>query len=211
MKITRLTILLIGVGILMQFNNCSPMAKTDGLPSNSILATCDANNVVINGVNVTNPNADINNTNCAVADNNNLYINPQGGDIAVSAGMADFNIGGTCNDGGYVSNQITWTLKYNGTMVRNSGMKYNDQTWNGQCVNAKFLMEVHLGYSTAAAPAGDIVGPADDPHNRTGLLEPTTGTRQAYTMDVTIVGFDSAGTAHVNTIYGLRVVNLNPL
>lgn len=180
------------------------MTKQDGLPSTSILATCDANNVIVNGVNLTNPYADANNVNCAVADNNNLYINPQGGDIAVVASQSEFNLGGTCNEGGFASNQITWTLKYNGTMVRNSGMVFNNQTWNGQCVNGKFILTVNLSYSAST-------GPAEDPYSRTGLMEPTTGTYQAYTMDITIVGFDTSGTAHVNTIYGVRTINLNPL
>lgn len=204
MKITRLTILLFGLGILMQFNNCSPMAKQDGFSTTSILATCDPNNMVINGVNITNPIADATNVNCAVADQNNLSINPRGGDIAVAASVADFNIGGSCNEGGFVYNQITWTLKSEGVMVRNSGMIYNNQTWNGQCINGQFNLVVHLAYSSST-------GPAEDPNNRTGLYLPSVGAQRAYTLDITIIGFDASGTAHINTIYGLRTINLNPI
>lgn len=204
MKIARLAILLFGVVILMQFNNCSPMANTNGFNSNSILSTCDPNNIIVNGTNQTNPNADVNNVNCAVADGNNLQINPQGGDIAVAANQADFNVAGTCNEGGYPSNAVSWTLKYNNVMVRNSGMIFQNQSWNGQCINGRFSLYVNLSYTSS-------LGPAEDPNNRTGLSEPTTGTRQPYTLDISIVGFDANGVPHINNIFGVRTINLNPL
>src|SRR5262245_23269190 len=111
MKFTRLALTLIGIVTLTQFNNCSPIADSANFVTGNILGQCDPSGV-------TNPNADSNNINCAVPDKNNISINP-GGDQSITANQADFDVGGTCNDGGFPVNQITWQMKNSaGTVVR---------------------------------------------------------------------------------------------
>jgi hypothetical protein len=191
MKLTRLALVLIGIVIFTQFNNCSPMGDSTGLMNGNILGQCDPSGI-------TNPNADINNINCGVADKNNISLNP-GGDQAITSSQGDFDVGGTCNAGGFPVNVITWQLKNSaGTVVRNSGMIFNNQQWNGQCITGKFHLYIVL------------VPLTEDNNDRTGLKDPTLGTRSFYTLTMTLTGYDSTGTAQNNNVFGVRTINLTP-
>jgi hypothetical protein len=183
--------MLAGIVVLMQFNNCSPIADRSAFDNSYLLATCDAPGV-------TNTAADINNVNCAVPDANNLQIDPV--DVPpLTANQADFNVAGNCNGGGFPNNVIYWTLKDSkGIARRNSGMIFNNQSWNGQCVKGKFTLYIEL------------IAISEDNNNRTGLLDPTTGTRNSYTLDLSIVGFDSQGNGHPNNVFGARTLTLTP-
>lgn len=189
MKPSRIAVLFFGLLLLTQFNNCTPTSDQPGF-NNVTLGACDQ---YYNP----DPNATIN-TDCTVSDNNNLQINPQGGDIGVNAGLTDFNIGGYCNNGAYPSNIVTWTLKLNNVPVRNSGMTENGQTWNMECTSGGFTGRVFL----------EAV--AEDNVNRTGLYNPSTGSRTGYTLDITIYGRDLSGVLHQNTVNGTRTLNLFP-
>lgn len=193
MKIYRLAVIAFGLIVLSQFNNCTSMSDTSPFGNDSQLSPCDPETAA----QLADPNA-ILNTDCAISDNNNLQVNPQGGDIPVNASLTDFNASGFCNDGAYPSNVITWTLKLNNSPVRNSGMTENGQPWNTQCVEGQFVTRVFL----EAIPEDNV--------NRTGLYNPTTGTRTAYTLDVSIYGRDAQGNLHQNIVNGTRTINLFP-
>lgn len=100
----------------------------------------------------------------------------------VKSGIAEFNMGGDCNEGGYPANFIRWELQLNGATVRHSGMSGLSTSGNAdsRCVNGRFMIYVYLGAIT------------QDPVNRAGLLT-GTGATSAYDLYVEIYGQDSAG------------------
>lgn len=193
MKFSRYITLLVGLLLLTQFNNCGDSTPDTNMPS-TLLSACDpATSTQLNDPNY------VPNTNCALADQQDLMINPMGGDQNISAGQADFDVSGTCNGSGYVRNVISWQLELQNVMVRSSAMIYNGQSWNTQCINGQFIAYVFLGPIT------------EDNNDRTGLWAPSLGIRSSYTLVLTITGFDQNGAPYVNIVNGIRTINLNPM
>jgi len=138
---------------------------------------------------------------CVVRTNTNLKISPLPGDnFPVNATLQAFNIGGDCNEAGYSNHQIVWSLKYNGNVVRTSGMKVHDKTWNSTCVNGKFRIYVNLS----------SIG--EDPVDRTGLMYGNGTNRAAYELQLEILAQDGSGAWLRNVNQGgVSTVALVPL
>lgn len=191
----RWMLIAIGLVLLMQFNNCSGIIDKPPFGNLSGLSACDPPDPnLINAWNAPPPNTD-----CSKQDHQNLAIQPTGGDINVTSGMADFNIAGSCNEGAYALNVISWQLKLDGVLKRHSGMIYNGQAWNATCHNGQFLLYINLGLIT------------EDPNNRTGLYAPEQGIRTQYSIDLIITGYDNNGQPYQNQVNGFQTINLNPL
>ncbi len=112
-----------------------------------------------------------------------IQANLTGNLFVVKAGLAEFNIGGDCNEGGYPSNTIHWDLYLNGNRVRHSAMLINGtSTAESICVNGRFLIYVNL----AALRTGD-------PVDRTGLKTGNGTERSAYDLYLEIYGHNLDG------------------
>lgn len=100
----------------------------------------------------------------------------------VTNDLAEFNLGGDCNEGGYVTNFIRWELQLNGSTVRHSGMSGMSAggTADSKCVNGRFMVYVFLG-SIAA-----------DPVDRRGL-KTSSGAKSTYDLVIEIYGQDMPG------------------
>jgi len=154
---------------LLTFNNCGGYQT----PNN------DASSVA--AVNCTTPN-------CVLPTDANLKVTPHlgNGEYAVPANLAEFNIGGDCNEGGYPYNLVHWELLLNGVIVRTSAMNVagtsNAET---RCVNGRFFIYVNL------------VSISQDPVDRTGLKN-NSGVRSAYDLNIEVIGLDavSGGLQH---------------
>lgn len=108
-----------------------------------------------------------------------IKVNVGGGSqYDVPTGLAEWNLGGDCNEGGYPHNTIRWELKLNGTTVRHSGMTgmSGNTPVNSRCVNGRFLLYINL----SSIP--------QDPVNRTGLMTGAGSPRTSYDLYVEIVG-----------------------
>lgn len=175
----------LGFLLLSQFNNC---ANTEE-PITGYSA--DAASVSCNGASCVQPNDSW----------IKIKANPNG-DFGVHAALAEFNIGGDCNEGAYPDNDVTWTLTLNGTAVRNStmaGLVAGGGPAASKCVNGRFMIYVNL-----AAIAADNV-------NRTGLRTGAGTTRATYGLRINVTGKDSGGAPHTNTTFGQHNMFLMPL
>jgi hypothetical protein len=122
-----------------------------------------------------------------------IKINSEG-DIPVAASTNRFNVGGECNEGGYPSNVITWSL------YDNTGAFTHDSVYAGKnaaCVNGRFQAEV-------------VLTPFSTSPDRTGLLKPGTTSRVSYRLEVELKGIDEKGEVHSNTL-AKRQVFLKPI
>lgn len=123
-------------------------------------------------------------------------------EFRVPVGLADFDIGGDCNEGGFLLNTIRWELYLNNIKVRDSNMAGSGGPGlasNSTCINGRFRVYVNLGSIT-----GDAV-------NRTGLS--TGGTvRAPYDLWIQIYGQESSlASPQFNTIKGRTRISLIPV
>ena len=168
----------------MNFNNCG-VYETEVLDANSF-----------QGIDCDEASSD-----CVVKSNLSLKVDPLPKDnFPVTASLQAFNVGGTCNEGGYPNHQIVWQLKLNGNVVRTSAMQVHGKTWNSTCVNGKFRLYVNL----------TSIG--EDAVNRTGLMYGNGTTRASYELSVEMMAQDSSGVWLRNTNQGgVKAVALVPL
>ena len=131
-----------------QFTNCSGYASKS--VSGSAAFECTTSDCV-------SPNVD------------NLKITPvvgNTGSYPVNHTASAFNIGGTCNEGGFSSNVVTWELLQNGVPVRSSESNVTQtgaNSWgpaNSKCVNGHFALFVNIGPDQSGTnPAPNGLGP----------------------------------------------------
>lgn len=170
----------------MNFNNCGQYQQED-------------NFMVSASVNCLNAT-------CVSASSSNLSLRANlggGSEYSVPANLAEFNLGGDCNEGGYPQNTIRWELYLNGQKVRDSamlGLGGAGASANSRCVNGRFLIYVNLN------PINE------DNVNRTGLAAPTPQNpfaRSAYDLYIEVFGQDVVnGPAHRNTLKARHRVSL---
>src|SRR5690606_939374 len=100
----RAVVILFGVIVLFQFNNCGGYETSEpAVDTSSLLPACESE------------------TDCVVETNLNLKVQPLPVDnFPVTAALAAFNIGGECNEAGFATNRIIWSLKRNNATVRTS-------------------------------------------------------------------------------------------
>lgn len=158
-----------GLFLLFNFNNCGTYQDVDPGSLMSLYS-------------IDCPDSD-----CITPVMDNLSVRPilPGGvsSLGIQGGLAEFNVGGDCNEGGYPLNVIKWELLLNGNRVRHSGMagmiSMNPYVnVNSRCINGRFLIYVNL----APIP--------EDPVNRAGLVGPG-GPRYPYDLYVEICGQNS--------------------
>jgi hypothetical protein len=161
--------------MLTQFNNCGGYDAADSTLDGASSVLCT-------------------NTSCTAsnADNLTLTVHLANGEYAVPAGLSEFNLGGDCNEAGFLpsaaspaaSNYIHWDLvDPSGAIVRHSGMQIaQGLNAESKCINGRFLIYVILSPITLNNA---------DPYDRTGLMLPN-GTRSAYNLHITIFGNDPA-------------------
>jgi hypothetical protein len=179
-KASRFVLLGIGLSlILTQFINCGSYQAADSTLDGASAVACT-------------------NTSCTLANTDNMSITPHvaNGEYAVPAGLSEFNLGGDCNEGGFLappagtpanslgtaSNYIHWDLvDPSGAIVRSSAMQIAaGLNMESKCINGRFLIYVILSPITLNNA---------DPYDRTGLALPN-GTRSAYNLHITIFGVD---------------------
>lgn len=163
--------------LLMTFNNCSgyQQAKTSSDTGASVSCT---------------------NATCISRLSDNLKVTAHlgNGEYAVPAALADFNLGGDCNEAGYPFNTVRWELRLNGVVVRHSGMSNTGNagstgtlTAASRCNNGRFFLYIKL-----AALGGGTA--SQDPVDRTGLKTGVaTPARSAYDLYIEVVGQTSVG------------------
>lgn len=178
--------LISGVTALMltQFTNCGFSEMTSATSSSSLECDDDCVSPVLD----------------------NLEVSPRlggGSDFSVAANIAEWNIGGDCNEAGFPYNTIVWELYLNGTKVRDSGMSGmgGATNVNSRCVNGRFML-----YMNMSAISSDNV-------NRTGLSTNGVSTSRAqYDLYIEIFGQETLnGTAQRNTLKARRHVSLLPI
>jgi hypothetical protein len=147
--------------LLTQFTNCGDyQAPSSTLDSTDSVACLD--------------------TACVSEAPTNLMVSPHlyNGEYAVPANLTEFNIGGDCNEGGYLNNTIHWDLLLNGQIVRNSTMQLAaGVNAESRCINGRFLIYV---------PLTPLSVNNADPVNRTGLMIGSGTTRSSYNLHITI-------------------------
>ena len=134
-----------------------------------------------------------------------LKVNLGGGaDYSVPTGLAEWNFGGDCNEGGYPYNQIIWELYLGGAKKRDSnyfGMILGNPgaNVNTVCVNGRFLLYINLGPISA------------DPVDRSGLNS-ESGARSQYDLYIEVYGRDTpTGVLNRNSTSGRVHVSLIPI
>lgn len=171
--------------MLTQFNNCSGYQTPTNSERSSLDVVCDADCIT------------------PTLDNLEIKVNLGGGtEYSVPADLAEWNMGGDCNEGGYPYNTIIWELYLNGVKVRDSSMTgmAGANNVNSRCVNGRFLL-----YLNMAAIAADNV-------NRTGLRTGAGTTRASYDLYVEIFGQTTLnGTAQRNSLKGRKRISLLPI
>jgi len=147
--------------MITQFNNCGQVGEPITSSSSDYQLKCDNDNCIT-----------------PMPENLKITANLKDNQFPVKAGLADFNIGGDCNEGGYASNTIHWELYLDGTLVRHSAMLITGSTnAEANCVNGRFMIYVNLGSIT------------EDPVNRSGLKISNSGnTRRPYDLYVQLFG-----------------------
>lgn len=191
----RLISTLSALVLLLHFNNCSNINDTTGFDTTSPLSACapsDPN--THNLINAAPPNV-----NCTLPDLNNMMIQPVGGDRVIGAGVADFQVGGSCNEGNYPLNVVAWQLTLDGQVVRHSGMiNTRGTTSNTSCYQGHFTSFVDLNKLSS----GDQV-------DRTGLTNNDDCPHQ-YMLIMTITGYDTKGNPYQNAANGTITIPLDP-
>jgi hypothetical protein len=171
--------------VLTQFNNCGAYSTPDATANSSLEVTCTSTSCIT-----------------PTLDNLKIAVNVGGGaEFGVKSGLAEWNLGGDCNEGGYPFNIIVWELYLNGTKVRDSNMTgmAGASTVNSRCVNGRYLLYMNMN-----PIAGDNV-------NRVGLNN-GVGQPTQYDLYVTIYGQDAQGGAlQSNQATGRTHVSLIPL
>jgi hypothetical protein len=152
--------------MLTQFNNCGSYSAQNNDESSSSVVSCTSANCIT-----------------PTLANLGIKVNMGGGaEYSVPAGLAEWNLGGDCNEGGYPYNMIVWELYLNGVKVRDSnytGMILGNAgaNVNSACVNGRFLIYLNL----SAIP--------QDPVNRAGLNNGAS--RSQYDLYVEVYGRDT--------------------
>jgi len=174
-----LSLALIIVATATQFNNCGNYADPLSYDKGATV-TCDGDDDCI----------------YPTVNNLSMKVNFGGGtEYSVTADMAEFNLGGDCNEGGFPYNTIRWELYLNSQMVRHSGAINADS----RCVNGRFLIYIKL----SADPADNV--------NRQGLLT-QQGTRMPYDLWVEVYGQNSPnGLPQRNNLKGKFRMSLIPI
>lgn len=129
---------------------------------------------------------------CIQSDNAELLeikVNTEG-DIPIDAAVYSFDIGGECNEGGFGSNQVIWSLYEDGTFLIDS----NQTGSSTSCNMGRFQSRVYLSLS------GVI--------NRPGLNGPSG--RVPHRLEIEIKGVDENGEVHSNSL-AKRQVFLKPI
>jgi hypothetical protein len=152
--------------MLTQFNNCGTYDNpgTDGMDLYSI--SCSDSTCINSSIDYLSVKANL----------------PSGtSEQGIQTGLAEFNMGGDCNEGGFPLNTVRWELFLNGRKVRDSsmlGMLLSNPTMNvnSRCINGRFLIYVNLSAI------------AEDPVNRSGLLIGSGTTRSAYELYIEVYG-----------------------
>ncbi len=127
-----LSLSLIVVAMVTQFNNCGTYSDAPGVTNTSSTVTCLDDDCIDSSV-----------------DNLSLKVNFGGGtEFSVPPDQAEFNLGGDCNEAGFPYNTIRWELHLNAVMVRHSGMLSADS----RCINGRFLVYINLSPITGADP-----------------------------------------------------------
>jgi hypothetical protein len=172
--------------LLTEFNNCGDYAQpatTNGASSLS----CTTPNCVI-----------------STADNLKIIAHLANGEYDLKADINEFDLGGDCNEGGFLVNKIRWELVPSagpqaGQVVRNSGMGIaGGSPADTVCVNGRFMVYVYLG------PIGE------DSVDRTGLAV-GGGTRASYNLNITIYGVDPTTGQPFSSIQSKTSVPLNAI
>ena len=178
MKTMRwLSLSLVFVALATQFTNCGNYADPMNYSSPGPVDCSTDEDCIIPTIN-----------------NVSLKVNFGGGtEYSVPVDMAEFNLGGDCNEGGYPYNTIRWELYLGGVMVRHSGMGGFDS----RCINGRFLIYVYLG----AIAAGDNF-------NRSGLYTPQ-GVRAPYDLWIEVYGQETpGGVPQKNSLKGKMRISL---
>lgn len=106
-------------------------------------------------------------------------------DYFIPSGVAQVNVAGDCNEGGFSSNLVIWEVWYS------NSMRLSSQTTNpirsGTCQNGQFSLLVDI-------PTNLVV----------------SGVRQTHTLYVEIIGIDSEQKQHQNSILARKSVYLIP-
>lgn len=181
-----LALSLVGVVMVTQFTNCGNYAEPAVYSSASAITSCDDD--------------------CITESVDNLAIKANTGpssEYGVTVDIAEFNLGGDCNEGGFPINKVRWELyQVGGTApVRTSDMLGTGGTGsqaNTLCANGRFQLYVFLGSIT------------EDPVNRQGLGVPGGG-RAAYDLWIEIRGRTPTGPEQINNLRGRSRVSLIPL
>lgn len=113
-----------------------------------------------------------------------LKINSEN-NLPIGPAETEFDIGGDCNEGGFVQNVIIWELYLDNTMIQNSQLL----GLNAVCINGRFAMRVRL------------VRPG---------LQDVGGTRREHRLDVEIVGLDAQGEIFKNALLARKNITLVP-
>jgi len=172
--------------LLLQFNNCSQYKQgSEDLLSSSVL-DCDDDCVIQN------------------TDNLQIKVNlgGNGAEYSVPYGLTEWNLGGDCNEGGFLFNTIRWELMLNGTKVRDSGMTgmAGANTVHSRCLNGRFLLYINLSSIS------------QDPVNRSGLFTGSGANRASYDLYIEVYGQDSvSGPLYRNPLVGRTRISLLPI
>lgn len=113
-----------------------------------------------------------------------LKINSEN-NLPIGPAETEFDVGGDCNEGGYIQNVIIWELFLDNTMIQTSQFL----GLNGLCVNGRFSMRVRL------------VRPG---------LQDTGGVRREHRLEVEIVGMDAEGQIFKNPLLARKNITLVP-
>lgn len=178
---------LIAATMVSQFTNCGNFSEPANYSSASTLTSCDED--------------------CITESIDNLSVKPNTGNSAeygVTVDIAEFNLGGECNEGGFPLNTIRWELWQVGSSqpVRTSDMVGSGGAGaqaNTACINGRFQLYIYLGS-----------GLAEDPVNRQGLGT-ANNTRASYDLWIEIQGRTASGTPQRNMLRGRSRVSLIPL
>ncbi|MCC7405400.1 MAG: hypothetical protein IT288_13460 [Bdellovibrionales bacterium] len=161
------TAAILGVGLLLTyFTNC------DVYSENNLFAELESRCV--------DKNECINQS----SDFMELKINSEN-NLPIGAAESEFDVGGDCNEGGFIQNVIVWELYLDNAMIQSSQML----GLNGLCINGRFAMRVRLP--------------------RMGLLD-AVGVRREHRLDVEIVGLDAEGKLFKNSLLGRKNITLVP-
>lgn len=181
---------LLGLLLLLQFNNCGGFQNVDNLGTDVLASLNCGGRLCIE------PNASY------LALTANLASGTS--DKTIGVNLSEFNIAGDCNEGGFPYNTIRWELWLNGAAVRNSTMMGMSPSaairMDNRCINGRYFIYVNL----AALP--------EDPRNRTGLLTNGVGSvRSNYQLYIEVIGQDTQYDTNSSRRSRRALVNLIPI